>query len=79
MAIQLKLSSTLRRYLPDYDPFGDYMIDYIKGESINGLIDRLGLTGQAIKIYMLNGRSVRPEALIKDGDRVSLFPTVGGG
>ena len=79
MPIHIKLSSTLRHHLPDYDPFKDYMIEHIPGEDLTALIERLGLTGQEIKILMINGRSSRPDSIIKDGDRVALFPTVGGG
>jgi sulfur carrier protein ThiS len=79
VSIQIKLSSTLRHLLPDYDPFTDYLVDHVPGEDLAGLLARLDIESSQIKIFMINGRASKPQDPVSDGDRVSLFPTVGGG
>jgi molybdopterin synthase sulfur carrier subunit len=79
VSIQIKLSSTLRHLLPDYDPFEEYLVDHVPGEKLSDLLERLKMEPSEIKIFMVNGRATDLEEPINDGDRVALFPTVGGG
>lgn len=41
--------------------------------------EHLGIALDEIAILLINGRHSTPEAPIKDGDVVALFPPVGGG
>jgi molybdopterin converting factor small subunit len=43
------------------------------------LIEELKIDAKDVKVCFLNGRSVPFETLLHDGDRVALFPAVGGG
>ena len=79
MPLLVKLSTTLRKQVPDYDPNAGLEVEFLPGESAEGLIYRLGLDPARIKIIMVNGRSAALEQGLKDGDRVGLFPPVGGG
>ena len=75
----VKLSTTLRGQVPGYDPLTGLGLEFVPNESAQGLIRRLGLDPARIKIIMINGRSAAPDQQLKDGDRVGLFPPVGGG
>jgi molybdopterin converting factor small subunit len=79
MPLSVKLSTTLRKQVPGYDPEAGLEVSFAPGENAGGLIRRLGLDPGRIKIIMINGRSAALEQELKDGDRVGLFPPVGGG
>ena len=79
MPLLVKLSTTLRGQVPGYDPLTGLDLEFVPGESAQGLIRRLGLDPARIKIIMVNGRSAALDRQLKDGDRVGLFPPVGGG
>lgn len=75
MKIAVKCFATLARFQPgNSDDFelGD-------GTTVAGLIHALGIDPDEVKIIFLNGRHSAPEAVIAPGDRVGLFPAVGGG
>ncbi len=79
MSILVKLSTTLRQCVPGYDPQAGLEKEFVPGETVAGLVARLGLDPKRIKIIMLNGRSAKLEDSLSDHDRVGLFPPVGGG
>lgn len=79
MALLVKLSSTLRRLAPGYDPEQGLRLEARKNERVADLLDRLGIPRDRVKVIMVNGVHALPETLLEDGDRVGLFPPVGGG
>ena len=79
MPVSVSLSTTLRSYVPDYQPTLGLTLDIEAGMKASELAKKIGLPLQDIKITMLNGQRVDLEALVTDGDRVAFFPAVGGG
>ncbi len=79
MAILVKLSSSLRRKVPGYDPAAGLLLDAAEGLDVAGLLARIGIQPGDVKIIMLNGRAGSLESPLSEGDRVGLFPAVGGG
>lgn len=79
MSILIKLSATLRAHVDGYDPFGGILIEPKGGETVGGLIKLLGIPFEEIKVILLNGRAAGEDAPVADGDRLGLFPAVGGG
>ena len=79
MSVSVNLSTTLRNFVPDYQPSLGLTLDIGAGLKASELAEKLGLPLQDIKIIMLNGKRVEPEAQVADGDRVGFFPAVGGG
>lgn len=79
MPVLVKLSTSLRACLPDYDPLRGLSVEARPGLTAAGLVEGLGLGPKQVKIIMVNGRAVGPETEIHDGDQVGLFPPVGGG
>ena len=45
---------------------------------VNGLITQLGLPQDKVEIIFVNGKRVDSSQILFDGDRVGLFPAVGG-
>ena len=79
MPVSVSLSTTLRSFVPDYQPALGLTLDIEAGMKASELAEKIGLPLQDIKITMLNGKRVELEATIADGDRVAFFPAVGGG
>ncbi len=79
MAIDVMLSSALRRYVPDYDPLSGLQLEATPDLTVKELINSLGIPTQDVKIIMINGKADRLDRPLSDGDRVGLFPAVGGG
>lgn len=73
--IQLKLFAVLTAHTPaDSD---NYPI--IPGMTVDQLIDTLEIPKEQAKLIFINGRRVDLTDTVKAGDRVGIFPPVGGG
>lgn len=75
MGIELKCFATLAKYLPDNRD--DYPIE--PGETIRSLVDKLDMPVDDVTLMFVNAVRSDLDTEIKDGDRVGLFPPVGGG
>ncbi len=49
-----------------------------EGETVNALVERLGLPKKDIKIIFVNNKVAGFDTVLKDGDQVTLSPPVGG-
>ncbi|MBW2615998.1 MAG: MoaD/ThiS family protein [Deltaproteobacteria bacterium] len=79
MPLKIFLSSTLRKYVPDYDPTRgvSFIVD---GEiTVTDIFEQMNIPADKIKIIMINGKSKSPDHVLKGDERVGLFPPVGGG
>lgn len=79
MPVNIFLSTTLRDCVPGYNPAKGLFVDVEAAVSVAELAAQLGLPLQEIKIVMINGRHAGVDGMVSDGDRVGLFPAVGGG
>jgi molybdopterin synthase sulfur carrier subunit len=73
--IQIKLFATLLDKLPentDNFPVKD-------GITVASLADLLGIDPKDAKLIFINGRKGELDSILQEGDRVGLFPPVGGG
>ncbi|NDV21668.1 MoaD/ThiS family protein [Desulfovibrio sp. JC022] len=50
-----------------------------EGETVADVLDRVGIPADEVKIIFINGVSSKFDSVLTDGDRVGLFPAVGGG
>ena len=75
MGIEIKCFATLAKYLPENG--ADYPV--APGETVRSLIDKLGIPVKDVTIVFVNNLRSPLETPISDGDRVGLFPPVGGG
>ena len=73
--IKLKLFATLEKFSPEIsDPY-----PITSGTTVGELIDQLKIPRDKVKLIFINGvRSIFSSPL-QGGDRVGLFPPVGGG
>ncbi len=75
MIISLKAFATLHKYMPEN--FEAYELE--DGTTVKQLLELLGLVDEQVKLVFINGAHVSRQAVIAQGDRVGLFPAVGGG
>lgn len=73
--IELRMFATLRPFQPEGGP----AVDIPDGTSVQGLIDLYKLPEKEVNLVFVNGVAAGRDKVIQDGDRVGLFPAVGGG
>jgi molybdopterin converting factor small subunit len=79
MKIELNLFASLRRYHPETgSPIGKF-IEVSSGTTILGLLKRLEVPMDKVKLIFLNGNHAGGEEVLSEGDRVGVFPPVAGG
>lgn len=78
MSVHVRLSTTLRKYVPAYQPALGLNLES-EGATAASLAERLGLPLEEIKFVMINGRQLPMQTVLGPDDRVSYFPAVGGG
>lgn len=78
MSVHVKISTTLRDYVPDYEPTRGLDVEG-SGRTAESLALSLGIPLTEIKFVMINGRQLPMQTELTNGDRVAYFPAVGGG
>jgi sulfur carrier protein ThiS len=74
MKVELNLYASLARFVPRTGPME------IDGETtILGLLRRLDVPMDKVKIIFLNGIHASGQESLKEGDRIGVFPPVAGG
>jgi len=80
MKVELNLFASLARYAPDKTGgHGHRMVDVAEGTTIMGLLNRLELPIDKIRMIFLNGLHATGDEVLKEGDRIGVFPPVAGG
>ncbi len=75
MQIQLKLFATLRAYAPDEAEA--YPIK--PGMTVGDIVRQLEIPMEIAKLVFINSVRRELDSPLADGDRVGIFPPVGGG
>jgi len=79
MKIELRLYASLAAYMPGKTAGHPLIVEVSEGTTIWGLLQQLEVPRKDIKVVFLNGIHATDEDVLKEGDRVGLFPSVGGG
>jgi molybdopterin converting factor small subunit len=79
MLIEVRLYATLRQYAPTTASAGMFPVQMPLGSTVGELVSVIKVDPAEIKLYMVNGASVEMEHVLHEGDRVGMFPPVGGG
>ncbi len=75
MGIEIKCFATLAKFLPEN---GDNY-PFTEGETVKSLIGKLGIPEEEVTLMFINASRAYLESELADGDRLGLFPPVGGG
>jgi molybdopterin converting factor small subunit len=80
MKIQLILFASLARFLPNPEGAGfPKLVEIEEGTTIEGLLNRLKIPQKQSKIIFLNGIHAEGTTVLKEGDRLGIFPPLAGG
>ncbi|MEE9615737.1 MAG: MoaD/ThiS family protein [Anaerolineae bacterium] len=75
----VRLFATLRRHYPHLG-IGEAMpVELRDGATVGQLIEHLRLPAGEVKVIFVNGIVRGEEHALSDGDKVGVFPPVGGG
>jgi len=80
MKIDLKLYASLGRYTPQaaLEKRQGYL-EVGEGTTIKALLENLKVPLETVKLIFLNGIHAKDSEVLKDGDRLGVFPPVAGG
>jgi molybdopterin converting factor small subunit len=54
-------------------------LDIEPGETVGGLLDRLGVPREQTRILFVNGRAAALSDKLTGGEQIGVFPAIGGG
>jgi len=75
ISIELKLFATLQKFAPQAS--SAQVVE--AGTRVRTLVQELGIPEKKAKLIFINSRKVTLDSVLKDGDRLGIFPPVGGG
>lgn len=79
MQLEVRLFATLREFAPADAVAGVFSATCPDGITVDELAKRLGIEAGKVHMRMVNGVGVDGVHMLKERDRVGLFPPVGGG
>lgn len=79
MKIEVNLYATLKRYMKNVTGGKSSVIDVEDGVRVKDVIQKLKIPVDTVKLIFINGVHAKVDTNLKDGDRLGLFPPVGGG
>ena len=79
MEVTLNLFATLTQYMPAKAKGHTCTIELDEGTRVRDLLEGLKIPAKKVKIVFLNGVHSKGDEILKEGDRVGVFPPIGGG
>ena len=80
MKVEVKLYASLGRYMPQaLLERGQNYLEVGEGTTIKALLENLEVPLETVKLIFLNGIHAKDNEVLKDGDRLGVFPPVAGG
>ena len=80
MKIELRLFASLSQYRSrESDSKLLQTMEIPEGSTIGSLIEFLGIPPDTVKIVFINGIHAHVDDIIREGDRVGIFPPIAGG
>jgi molybdopterin converting factor small subunit len=73
--VQIKLFANLQRFMPASAE--NYALE--SGTSIRALLQQLDIPEDKAKLIFINGLKAELTTVLKGGERIGIFPPVGGG
>ncbi|MFO7785497.1 MAG: MoaD/ThiS family protein [Thermodesulfobacteriota bacterium] len=79
MRLEVQLFASLGRFAPGGGGTGPFDVELDGDMTVAGLLERLGVPAETVKLVFVNGVHATGETPLEDGDRVGVFPPVAGG
>jgi molybdopterin synthase sulfur carrier subunit len=79
--VEVRIYATLRKYVPGLGIGEKLRLSLSDSTTLNQLVERLGIPRSEIKVIMVNNyaQPTNYDYVLADGDRLAIFPPVGGG
>lgn len=79
MKIQIILYASLAHLLPANSRGNSCAMDFEPESTVGIVLQDLGIPADSPKIVFLNGRHAKATDILRDGDRLAVFPPIAGG
>ena len=79
MKVEINLYATLARYVPPRVKDTGGHLDVAEGITVEALMHQLDIPVDQVKLIFVNGIHADRKTVLKEGNRLGLFPPVGGG
>ena len=79
MKVEINLYATLSKYLSDKSKQRPAILDITDGARVRDIVKALNIPAESVKLVFINGVHGNMNDVLKDGDRLGMFPPIGGG
>ena len=79
MDVEVRVFGGLENLIPGARFGQGIPLEVQEGCSVGLLLNRLAIPREKVFTMLVNGCHVTADAILKEGDRISLFPAIGGG
>lgn len=79
MEVTVRLHVSLLKFLPEACREKSVAVELSPGAKVLDIADQLNIPERYVKLIFVNGVRANKQTRLSAGDRVSLFPPVGGG
>ena len=79
IAVEVAVFATLRKYRPDGSDSGAFPLGVPEGTTVEKLVEMLGIPESEMKQTFVNSLRQDGGYVLKDKERVAIFPPVAGG
>ena len=77
--VEVRLFASLRKYHPNSGDSEAFTLELNDKTKLGDLVNKLKIPRQEIGILMVNGKWQKESRLLRDEDRIGIFPLIGGG
>ena len=80
MVIEVKLMAQFKKHLPDPDcPDHTCSLEVIEHARVEDVMNRLNISKKIPKLFMINYRYAKEDDVLKEGDKLAVYPRLSGG
>jgi sulfur carrier protein ThiS len=77
--VEIRLYASLRKYHPNSGSSEALVISLDNEAHLGDLLNKLKIPREEIGVLMVNGNWQKESYLLQEGDRIGVFPLIGGG
>ena len=79
MRVEVRLFATFGSFLPPGSSDGAAVLDLPDGSTVRDVVRHLGIPADVERVALVNGVDTAPDAPLRAGDVLTLFPPLMGG